>query len=363
MNTAIQTAIATLKDRRNIRNRDAIRDAASVVVAARAELTERVVVPVTADEMTDPAWADIIAGSWNSCVCGDAGCHAQFNRIIGPELRTTLADGQKVIVEPGKTVFVRLAGTDQLLQTFHVDKDNDVVSIQTAGGGPGGGYSLSGMREAIGGVPAEQRTFRAPGADGLLVVVSRLDSIDEDGKLTITLDADVEQFEVRTALVDGDTVVVEPGKKVYLRKKGAGDLDCLRAISVDAEQQSVTFEDDPFDPMAGLAAVFGGGPQVFGLTDLAQQFIPLAPEKRVLTASDDRGLPLPLLRLESVGVVDPKVTLVLDTDIEAYEPPADALANRPQVHVLSLSDLDGTFGGPEGDAEAAAEEGGEATKH
>lgn len=329
----IETALTVLRDRANAENRALIREAAEFLVAHSTELTTRVAVPITPEELADPAWAAIIAGSFTTCVCNESECHAQYLRVIGPALRTTLEAGQTLVLTAGKRVFLRLVGTTHLLQSLEVDAAQGGLVIETSGLEPAA-YAITGIAAAIAAVPAEQRTLRARGADGLLVVVTQLEAANpETNEVTVILDKDVETFEVRDTLIEGETFVIEPGKKVFLRKKGAGDADALRAYWVDGERQAFFFEDDPLSPMSQLAALFGGGPRAFGLVDLAEQVVPLPAEKRTLKTDDAQGLPVVLFRLEAVDVATNKVTVVLDQGVEAYDPPAGDI---PGLQVIQL---------------------------
>lgn len=363
------SAIAVVTDRRAVQDRALVLEAATFLATHNADLTTRVAVNITPEELADPAWADVVANSWISCVCGEADCHSQYSRIFGPKLRGELIEGGTVVVTPGKRVWLRLKGTDGILQAFAIDGDEGTLEISTVGQEPGL-YPLAGIGEHLATLDPGHRTLRAMGADGFLIVAARLESVDPEAKtLTITLDTDVEQFEVRDTLIAGDTITVDASKKVYLRKKGAGETDALVAYSVD--NGALVLQNEPFDQMAQIEQMINGGPTQFGLVDIEQQLLPLPDDQRVFRARDARGLPVPLIRVDAVDVEAGKLTITLDQDVEAYEPSVEP-APAPQVRVLNLGDLGGLgalFGGgapgDEGDDEAGdgSVEGGPKTVH
>lgn len=360
---SIASAIGVVTNRRAIQDRALVLEAATFLATHADELTSRVAVNITPDELSDPAWADVVANSWNPCVCGEAECRSQFSRIFGPKLRNELVAGETVVVTPGKRLWLRLKGTEGVLQSFAINGDQGTLEINTAGLEPGH-YPLAPIGEHIATLGAAERTLRAKGTDGFLVVAARLESVDPEAKsLTITLDADVEQFAVRDTLAAGETVTIEAGKKVYLRKKGAGDTDALVAFSVD--NGALVLQNEPFDPMAQLEQMMSGGPTSFGLVDIKDQVLPLPEDQRVFSTGDAFGLPVPLVRFDTVDVDGGSVTVTLDQDIEAYEPTAEP-ASAPQMHVLNLGDLGALgallggapgYGGDEGLEERLFDEG------
>lgn len=353
----LDSALAVVTDRRAVRDRALVLSAATFLAAHAAELTTRVAVNITPDELADPAWADVIANSWISCVCGEADCRSQFSRIFGPKLRGELEAGETVVVTAEKRVYLRLKGGTGVLQSFAIDAEEGTLEINTTGQQPLVA-PLGPIAEQISTLDAGPRTLRAMGADGFLVVAARLESVDADAKtLTITMDAEVEQFDVRDTLNAGDTITVDTSKKVYLRKKGAGETDALVAFSV--ENGALVLENQPFDQMAQIEQMMSGGPTQFGLADIKDQVLSLPDAQRVFRASDQYGLPVPLIRIDAVDVDAGTATLTLDADVEAYEPSVEP-GPAPQVRVLNLADL---LGGASalGGGDELSDEGGDGT--
>lgn len=356
----LQTALSIIADAAN-QSRDLVREALEYVVTNRSQLTDDVAVELTPEELTSPAFENILANSFCPCACGRETCGAQYVRVI--EAPVNFSAGNTVVIGgDGKKVYVRVVGSDVVAQIFEVDAAEGALVITTPRGPVG--FSLAGIQEQLATLPADDKTrlqFARKG-DGK-VAICRIDSVDaEAGTATLTLSTEAEVVEARENLTDGETINVAAGKTVYLRAKGAGEGDALRSLAV--ENGELVVEKNPLSP----ARFMSGGPAAYDLAELSEALTTVTPEQRTFKTTARTGLPQPLFRIDAVGLEAGTVTIVLDSEIEAYEPSAETIegANANPfaggglgallgggVQVLDMSQLaallGGELGGPEGE--------------
>lgn len=377
----VQSAIATLKDRAKVNDRNLVNFAAEFLVAHRDELTRRAVVFLLPQELTAPEWANIIANSSSPCECGNPQCEAKAIRIIGPALRKVLEDGATVVVQPSESVFVREIGAQQPAAAISVSGEGEQRVLIFERFGDSGGASpipFALAAQSLVPAPVEQRTVFGIGSDGFGTPMYRVDAVDQEaGTATIVIDKQAEIWTL-PAFEEGETVVIHADEKVFLRKIGTPDDACLRVYwldAIDADQfnahtvsaaansnkppaaettgdtaatakatptaddapasetavaadgakdpiWTVMFHDRPLDQGLAFAAMLGQAQPVirgFALRGLAK-LLDRPVEKRLMNISDDNGVPMPFVRLDGVDQEAHTITLRLDRNIERFQP-------------------------------------------
>lgn len=330
----VNAALLLVRDSSAAQNRDLIREAATFLSRHQNELTVRVTVRITAEEMSDPAWSDVVGKSRDSCVCERPECSAQYLRVFGPPRLPELVDGETVIVKAGSLVWLRLKGTRTLLQS--IDSSNNTLEIRTGDEQPER-YPLAPIvGRLLADLSPEKRTRRTQGAECFRVAVSRLESFDaQNNALTITLDADVEPFVMREALfVAGDTITLEPDKKLYLRIKG----DEAALVVLWVHNHALFHQRYPFDKVSWMTSILrDGGPRSFTLGGLQRRLMALSHHLRLVSFATN-VLPLPLLHLDAVSIENDTITVTLDQSVESCQPPEELAS--------FLHGLDDLFGIP-----------------